>query len=136
MPYTANRITAVLVVTTVEPSLAFWEQRLGFTRTVAIPDQGPLAFAILQRDGTEVMLSSEEAARADLPQPDAVVIGTSTNLFIEVTDLDDIVARLGGYPIAMPRRTTFYGMVEIGVIEPGGHWVTFAQPSSTGEGAK
>jgi hypothetical protein len=34
---------------------------------------------------------------------------------------------LAGYPVAMPRRTTFYGMHEFGVREPGGHWVTFAQ---------
>jgi uncharacterized glyoxalase superfamily protein PhnB len=31
-----------------------------------------------------------------------------------------------GYPIALPERTTFYGMREIGVIDPAGHTVIFA----------
>jgi uncharacterized glyoxalase superfamily protein PhnB len=128
MPYNAQRITPVLVMKSVEPSLDFWERRLGFTKTVQMPETGAVAFAILVHDGTEVMLSSEAAARADMPQADGSVYGASTCLFIEVSDLEEVARSLEGYPIAMPRRRTFYGMDEIGVVEPGGHWVTFAQP--------
>jgi len=28
----------------------------------------------------------------------------------------------------MPVRTAFYGMTEFGVQDPGGHFITFAQP--------
>jgi hypothetical protein len=54
-------------------------------------------------------------------------MGRAKALFIEVADLDAIAQALGDYPIALPRRTTFYGMHEIGVVEPGGHFVVFAQ---------
>ena len=47
-------------------------------------------------------------------------------LEIEVEDFADILKRLEGYPIALSERTTFYGMREIGVHEPGGHIVVFA----------
>ena len=47
-------------------------------------------------------------------------------LFIEVDDFADVRRRLDGYPIRMPERKTFYGMVEIGVKDPGGHFVVFA----------
>jgi hypothetical protein len=53
--------------------------------------------------------------------------GAATNLFIEVDDFEDVLARLEGYPITMPIRTTLYGMREIGVREPGGHAVIFAK---------
>jgi hypothetical protein len=43
-----------------------------------------------------------------------------------VSDFADVVKRLAGYPIALPERTTFYGMREIGVLAPGGHVVVFA----------
>jgi hypothetical protein len=35
---------------------------------------------------------------------------------------------VAGAPVVVPRRKTFYGMEEIGVREPGGNSVTFAQP--------
>jgi len=35
--------------------------------------------------------------------------------------------RLGCYPIAREERTTFYGMREIGVFDPGGQIVIFAK---------
>jgi hypothetical protein len=54
--------------------------------------------------------------------------GASTALFIEVSDLDAVAQKLKGYPIALPRRRTFYGMDEIGVTEAGGHLLIFAQP--------
>jgi hypothetical protein len=47
-------------------------------------------------------------------------------LFLEVDDFGDVLQRLQGYPVAMAERTTFYGMREIGVHEPGGHIVVFA----------
>jgi hypothetical protein len=41
-----------------------------------------------------------------------------------------VLTRLNGYPVALPERTTFYGMREIGVFEPGGHTVIFAARAS------
>jgi uncharacterized glyoxalase superfamily protein PhnB len=38
-----------------------------------------------------------------------------------------IAAALKGVPLVMPVRTTFYGAGEIGVKDPAGHVVTFAQ---------
>jgi uncharacterized glyoxalase superfamily protein PhnB len=128
MSWSAQKITAVLVVPAVEPSLAFWEQRLGFTKVAEVPHRGALGFAMLVRDGTEVMLQSEDSVRDDMGTAalDAVS-GTSTALFMEVSDLEAVERAMAGYPITLPRRTTFYGMNEFGVREPGGHFVLFAQ---------
>jgi hypothetical protein len=35
---------------------------------------------------------------------------------------------LQDFVIVQPERTAFYGMREVGFQEPGGHYVTFAQP--------
>jgi uncharacterized glyoxalase superfamily protein PhnB len=128
MSYTTRKITAVLVVSAVEPSLEFWERRLAFTKVAEVPHGDALGFAMLVKDGTEVMLQSEASVRADMTDTMAGgVIGTSTVLYVEVDDLAAAEAALAGYPIALPRRTTFYGMTEFGVLEPGGHLVVFAQ---------
>lgn len=119
------KITPVLIVESVEKSLAFWVDRMGFEKTVEVPADDGVAFAILVRAGAELMLQSISSVRRDEPKllPPS---GSSSALFIEVDDFDDVRRRLEGYPIAMPERVTFYQMREIGVAEPGGHTVIFA----------
>jgi hypothetical protein len=51
-----------------------------------------------------------------------------TFLYIEVDNLDAVLTALKTSKIVQPERTAFYGMREIGFQEPGGHYVTFAQP--------
>jgi uncharacterized glyoxalase superfamily protein PhnB len=126
---TVKRITTVLAVETVEPSLDFWTKRLGFECTVTVPHEDTLGFAILVKDGVEVMLQSVASILADVGASTGEINGRSAALFIEVADLAAVEQGLGEYPIEMPRRTTFYGMHEIGVREPGGHFVIFAQPA-------
>jgi uncharacterized glyoxalase superfamily protein PhnB len=117
------KITAVLLVEQVETSLPFWVDRMGFQKTVEVPDGDRLSFVILVRDGAEVMLQTIASARKDEPK---FAGATASALFIEVDDFADIRKRLEGYSIAMAEKTTFYGMREIGVFEPGGHVVIFA----------
>jgi hypothetical protein len=117
------KITAVLVVESVERSLEFWVGRMGFTKTVEVPEGDGIGFAILAKDGAELMVQSLASVQKD--EPRFAQLGHAA-LFIEVEDFADIKKRLEGYPIEMPERVTFYGMREIGVFEPGGHTILFA----------
>lgn len=118
------KITPVLIVEKVEASLEFWAGRMGFVKVVDVPGEDGLSFAILARDGAEVMLQSRASVLRDEPK---FVDQSRSALFVEVDDFEDVKKRLEGYPIAMPERDTFYGMKEIAVFEPGGHTVVFAK---------
>ena len=120
------KITPVLIVEAVEKSLPFWVDRIGFTKTVEVPEGDRLGFAILVRDGAELMLQSVASVSKDTPQFAPKAGANNVGIFIEVEDFADILKRLEGYPIAMAERTTFYGMREVGVREPSGHTVVFA----------
>jgi uncharacterized glyoxalase superfamily protein PhnB len=133
MSWTARSAAPVLVVDAVEPSLAFWEDRLGFTRITDVPHGEVLGFALLVKDSIEVMLQSEASVRDDMGGAlTGRIAGMSTAYYVRVSDLDAVIAALGDYPIALPRRMTFYGADEIGVYEPGGHLVVFAKPPAAG----
>jgi uncharacterized glyoxalase superfamily protein PhnB len=121
--------TPVLLVETIEPSLPFWQERLGFSRPVEMPDEGHarLGFAILTNGVVEVMYQTLTSLEKDMPHQAATHHGDKTHLFVEVEDLESIAESLDGFEIVMPRRETFYGSNEIGYREPGGHYVTFAQ---------
>jgi uncharacterized glyoxalase superfamily protein PhnB len=122
-----KRVTAVLLVEEIEPCLNFWVDRLGFTKTAEVPDGNKLAFVILQKGATEIMYQTFASVEKDDPQAAKDARKGPTFLYVEVDDLDAVIAALKGVPVVMPPRTTFYGAKEIVVKDPAGHIVTFAQ---------
>src|SRR6267154_2068161 len=62
------KITAVLLVEEIEKSLPFWVDRMGFTKTVEVPEGNKLAFVILVRDGAELMMQTLSSVRKDEPK--------------------------------------------------------------------
>lgn len=126
------KITPLIYAPAIEPSLKFWVDQLGFTKTVEVPDGDKLGFVILVKDNAELMIQSTASMEKDIPAM-AAMARPAACLYIEVSDFDDLVKRLGAAPVVVPVRTTFYGMKEIGVREPGGNIVLFAAP--TGQAA-
>jgi uncharacterized glyoxalase superfamily protein PhnB len=123
---TLNKLTPVLVVDAIEPCIPFWTDRLGFAKTVELPEGDRLGFVILVKDGIEVMYQSRDSVRKDIPAlADAPAGGT--NLYIDVADVAAVERAVKGAEIVVPRRKTFYGADEIGVREPGGNAVIFGQ---------
>ena len=120
------KITPVLLVSEIEKSIPFWVDRLGFEKTVEVPEGDKLGFVILTRNGAELMLQTVASVQKDTPQfaPSSGI--NQAALFIEVDDFEDVLKRLGNYPVAMSERIAFYGMREIGVFDPSGHVVVFA----------
>jgi uncharacterized glyoxalase superfamily protein PhnB len=125
---TLKQLTPVLVVESVEPCLAFWTDRFGFTAENQVPGPGgKLVFASAKKDGVEVMYQTRASVVADQPVLEKELDGRSIVLFITVEDLDAVERALKGVTVVKPRHKTFYGSTEIYVREPGGHVVGFAQ---------
>jgi uncharacterized glyoxalase superfamily protein PhnB len=122
-----SKITAVLQVDEVETVLPFWEERLGFKRTMEIPHGGGIGFAILvhggEEGGVEVMLGSTACAKDDIPAIARPASPGSTGLYVEVDALEPFLARILPGDIASPQRETFYGTKEIVLRDPAGHVV-------------
>jgi catechol 2,3-dioxygenase-like lactoylglutathione lyase family enzyme len=121
------RLTPVILVDEVAPCLPFWADRLGFQIVAEVPGpDGRTQFAILERDGVEVMYATWAATAAESPAAVAAPRGHSVSLFIEVADIGQVDRALEGLPRVADRHQTFYGMDEFSVREPGGAVVTFA----------
>lgn len=122
-----KRITPILFVEDVEPCVKFWIEQLGFQKTAEVPDGNSLAFAMLQKGNVELMYQSYASAEKDVSAISKLVRKGPTFLYVEVDNLDETIASVQGAEVVMPVRTTFYGATEIGVKDPAGHLVTFAQ---------
>jgi len=130
-----KKLTPILFVEKIEPLLPFWTQHLGFIKTVEVPESSHLGFVILQQGAVEVMYQSYSSVDRDLPAISADVRKGPTFLYIEVENLDVLKPALQSADVYMPERTTFYGAREIGVRDPAGHFLTFAQMSAAGQNA-
>ncbi len=125
-------LSPVILVDAIEPCLAFWEERLEFTRTGEVPMGDRLGFVMLQRDNALVMYQTYASAEADIPglvNPDAP---PGVPLYFSVTGFDEIRARLDGVDAIVDERTTFYGARETFVRAPCGSIVGFAEMADEG----
>jgi uncharacterized glyoxalase superfamily protein PhnB len=120
------KITPILIVDEIEPSLDFWVGKLGFEKTVEVPEGDKLGFVILQKEGAEVMLQSRASIKKDAGQAAEAILTAGSNLYIEVDNFGDALERVKGAEVVVPERTTFYGMREIWVREPGRNVLGFA----------
>lgn len=121
------RITPVLFAANIEPCVKFWTERLGFEKTVEVPEGNALGFAILEKEGVELMYQSYASADKDNASTGPLVRKGPSFLYVEVGDLDSAAGAMKGAEIAIPMRTTFYGMKEFGVKDPAGHVIMFAE---------
>jgi hypothetical protein len=122
------QITPVLVVPAIEPLLPLWEA-LGFARTAEVPHGDRLGFVILARENAELMLQTIDSVRADEPRVlEGPVSPGAASLFVQVDDLDAVVAKLPpGTDVFVERRTTPYGATETFIRDGAGNVVVFAQ---------
>src|SRR6202158_4232417 len=129
-----KKITPVLLVKEIEPILLFWVDRLGFTKTIEVPEGDKLAFVSLQKGTVEVMYQTYASVeKAAPPQMAASARKGPTYLYLEVDNFDAVLAAMKDVKTVMPARTAFYGMKEFAVQDPGGPFITFAQPAAAAQ---
>jgi uncharacterized glyoxalase superfamily protein PhnB len=124
-----RRITPVLLVKEIEPLIPFWVDRLGFAKTIEVLDGNKLGFVTFQKGSVEVMYQTYSSVEKDAPKEVSATAGKGpAYLYMEVDNFDAVLAAMKGVKMVMPVRTAFYGMKEFSVQDPGGHFITFAQP--------
>ncbi|MDX1644035.1 MAG: hypothetical protein R3244_06720, partial [Thermoanaerobaculia bacterium] len=135
-----TRATSLITVEEIEPCLAFWTEALGFEVVAEVPHESAIGFALLTNGAVELMYQTRASIDADLgatgaPGDLGAELATSTaTLFVEVADLDAVIAALGDRAeVLVPRRQTSYGMDELFVRAPCGTVVGFAARIDDGD---
>jgi uncharacterized glyoxalase superfamily protein PhnB len=124
---TVRKITPILFVQELEPCIHFWTEQLGFQKTVEVPEGNKIGFAIVEKNGVELMYQSFASAEKDNAATGEAVRKGPSFLYIEVDDLDAALEATKRAEMVMPMRTTFYQAREFGIKDPAGHYLIFAQ---------
>ena len=118
--------TPVLFVDRVEPTRD-WFLKAGFTVMFDVPEGDHLGFVGLQNNGVQVMVETRGNSNESTGVQAKTKETRNAVVFIEVDDVESVIAAMKGTKILAERHKTFYGADEITYEEPGGHLVTFAQ---------
>jgi catechol 2,3-dioxygenase-like lactoylglutathione lyase family enzyme len=128
MPHQLTSLTPNLVVASVDRSVGFYRDVLGFTVTQTVPDAAPYVFAIVRSGPVEVFLNAAGPAVAEYPAFQDRPIGGTLTLFIRVTGIRDAYEELQArVPVVMPLEKKWYGVTEFAFTDPDGYVITFAE---------
>lgn len=123
-----TKLTPNLLVASVERSLAFYVETLGFQRGMTVPDASPFVFASVTGGPVEIFFNDAAGAIQEYPGFAGKPIGATGTLFIEVEGVDALHDRLKPkVKVVMPIETKFYGMREFAIEDPDGYVITFAE---------
>ena len=123
-----NRSTPILHVKSVEPSLTFWTKRFGFKTTIQVPERDHIGFAAIENGSIELMFQTYEGMKADANNLAGKAADQGPSfIFMEVSDINEIIDALKGAEIVQGLHDTPYGAKEVIAREPGGHFVIFSQ---------
>jgi uncharacterized glyoxalase superfamily protein PhnB len=123
-----KKLTPNLVVASVERSLAFYVDTLGFARGLTVPDSSPFVFASVTSGAVEIFFNDAVAAIKEYPAFGGKPIGATATMFIELEGVDALHERIAAtVKVVMPLVTQFYGSREFAIEDPDGYVITFAE---------
>ena len=128
----ATKLTPNLLVSNVERSLAFYENVLGFSRGMTVPEQSPFVFASVASGPVEIFFNDRSTVTKENPQMGGLAFGGGNTMFIEVTGIDALHKAIKSQvKVTMPLVTQWYGLREFAIEDPDGYVITFAERVGT-----
>ena len=91
-----KKLTPNLMVEDVRHTLTFYQDILGFDVVMTLPETAPFDFAIVRRDGVELMFQSRQSLSENVPALADSAIGASQTFYIEVTGISDLYQQTPG----------------------------------------
>ena len=125
-----KKLTPNIMVENVKRTITFYKDVLGFELVTTVPQEGEtLDWAMMRRDGVEMMFQSRTSLSGELPLFVGKAIDGSLTLYIEMTDIQALYASLKEQvTLVQDMHQTFYGAREFVIQDCNGFVLTFAEP--------
>jgi len=134
-----NKLTPNFQVRNVAETVRFYTEHLGFLLVAAVDSasnevdnelkEGKVyAFAIMVRDGVEIMLQESESFAHDVEISSIDTIGASVSFYIEIEGIDELYNNLKGIASEITfLKTTWYGAKEFYVKDNNNYILGFSE---------
>lgn len=123
-----QEVTTNIMVEHVFATVKFYEEKLGFQKTVSVPEVGEnLDFAIVKKDNIAIMFQEKNNLIEEYPSLHVEKIEPTFTLFITVSNIEELYEELKDkVEIAKELHMTFYGRVEFAIFDNNKNILTFA----------
>lgn len=122
-------ITANLMVESVEDTITFYQEVLGFTVGATVPnDSGTLNFAIITHNNLRLMFQQKDNFIEEYPILSTPIVKPSISLFMVVDNFMEFYNLVKDKAqILADIHKTFYGATEFAVADNNGYVITIAE---------
>jgi uncharacterized glyoxalase superfamily protein PhnB len=122
-------MTTNLMVENVDESVAFYQDVLGFSVQLSMPGpKGDLQFAIMTKDGFNLMFQERCNLIAECPTLDTPKVQPSATIYITTNNFDNLHNELKTkHTILHEIHETFYGTKEFAILDNSGYVIVFAE---------
>lgn len=137
-----NKLTPNFEVKEIREAVLFYQSVLGFSLTAAVPetqdgvdteliDGKNYAFAMMMRDGVEIMFQRSDSFKHDVEIATNESIGASVSFYIEITEIKEFYNEIKEKaPTITALKTTWYGVNEFYMKDNSGYILGFAEKSA------
>jgi uncharacterized glyoxalase superfamily protein PhnB len=127
-----KKLTPNLMVEDVSWTIEFYRDTLGFQLMLTVPEAAPLNFAIMRRDGVELMFQSRASLSENVPALKGCSIGASQTFYIEVENIARLYDQLRDkVEIVVDLHTTFYNTQEFYFRDVNGYILSFSEAAQS-----
>ena len=121
-------ITTNIMVKSVEDTLDFYINKLGFVKVLSVPMEGDVFdFAIVKKDNMAIMFQEQNNLEEEYPTLKVDEIKPTLTLFITVKNVNDVYLELKDkVDIAKDPHKTFYGKDEFAIFDNNGNILTIS----------
>lgn len=121
--------TTNLMVKSIEESLLFYQDILGFTEIASVKNEAGLYdFIILNKDNANLMLQQKESLVSEFPSYAVETIAPSVTLYTMVDNYEEYYSELKSkLELYLERHTTPYGADEFAIADPDGYVLVFTE---------
>lgn len=120
-------MTTNLMVESVDETVAFYCDILDFELLDSVSGEGGMVFAILGRDGLNLMAQRRDSFLDEYPSLNTERVKASVSLYIKVDNLDEEYEKLKTQKLLSDIHETFYGAKEFAIEDNSGYVLTFAE---------
>ena len=123
-----TKLNPNLIVSNVDASLRFYEDVLGFDRSMTFPELSPFMFASVTSGPVKIFLSDRSTVIKEDPRLSDLPFGGGNIMLIEVDGVDAVHTRIASLvKVVMSLRTQSFGLREFAIQDPDGYIITFAE---------
>jgi lactoylglutathione lyase len=125
---TFHKLTPNMMVEDVNATVDFYRDVLGFDLVMTVPDSGRFDWALVRRDGIEMMFQTRASLSGDLPAFADRPLGGALTFYLDVEGIDALYRQLQArVAVVKELHETFYGTREFAIEDVNGFILTFAE---------